>query len=436
MTHAFPCRNTKTDRENAPQVEAKISKAIDREKLTLVGWYHSHPYFAAAPTLRDVDAQLDYQIRMKGTMDNSYTPCIGIIISPYNYENASLESSIIAYWVIPPPETKPNEYGRPMLMSYSVLQDMTLSTHVKDEMQKCVDYYSKEPDYVQFTDRYTTTTTFLEKLKATLSSKFPRDQSELGVWNSIKETIGYSKEETDTLLSIPSIKSSSLLSGLAPPASLNSNLMLTSDIASVLFNSGKFPSATSLLGLPDPMAHSTLAANNMFLSTNLFKMQELLKPLTTSSPIPGHSKSETKMTPLKIPTDIKSGKLDYSTDYNLLNMKNSQLRSDYMLADFNMKVPKQEYTVSDLSISSRSQQKGDYGSLDLRKGKSDTGERPAKIPKTDYPTLDLSMASVAKSYVQSLANVPNDLSVSTASESENVSMDSEQDKPLNLVAEQ
>lgn len=80
VTHAFPCRCTKTDRENAQQVEMEISKAIDREKLTLVGWYHSHPFAAAAPTLRDVDAQLDYQIKMKGTSDNNYTPCIGVII--------------------------------------------------------------------------------------------------------------------------------------------------------------------------------------------------------------------------------------------------------------------------------------------------------------------------------------------------------------------
>lgn len=339
--------------------------------------------------------------------------------------------------MIPPPETKPNEYGRPMLMSYSVLQDMALTTNVKEEMQKCVDYYKKEPDFIQFTDRYTTTTTYLEKLKATLSSKFPRDQSELTLWNSLKEMLGCTKEESDSLLSIPNItKGSPLLSGLtAPSVSLNSNLMLTSDIASVLFNSGKFPSATSLLGLPDPMAHSTLAANNMFLSTNLFKMQELLKPLSTSSPISGHSKSETKMTPLKIPTDLKTSKLDYGTDYSMMNLKNSQLRSDYIPADFSMKMPKQEYSVSDLSISSRLS-KLDYGSLDLTKAKSDVGERPAKIPKTDYPTLDLSVSSAAKSYVQSLANVPNDLSVSTASESENLSMDSEQDKPLNLVADQ
>lgn len=73
------------DRENAPQVEAEISKSIDREKLTLVGWYHSHPFLPCAPSLRDIDAQLDYQIRMKGVSDNSYTPCIGFIVCKYSF---------------------------------------------------------------------------------------------------------------------------------------------------------------------------------------------------------------------------------------------------------------------------------------------------------------------------------------------------------------
>lgn len=364
--------------------------------------------------------------------------------APYNYENGTLESSIIAYWVIPPPEAKPNEYGRPMLMSYSVIQDMSLPTTVKEEMQKCVEYYKKEADFVQFTERYTATSTYLEKLKATLSSKFPRDQAEVALWNSIKELLGCSKEETDSLLSIPSItKGSSLLSGLPPPVSLNSNLMLTSDIASVLFNSGKFPSASSLLGLPDPMAHSTLAANNMFLSTNLFKMQELLKPLPTSSPVASHSKSDLKTTPLKIPTDIKSSKLDYP-DYNIMNMKSkvdvsTPLRSDYAVSDLSMssvKIPKQEYTVSDLSVSSRSS-RSDYSSIDLSKGKGDYLEWPSKIPKTDFATLDLSVSGSAKSYMQNVAYASNELSASSVLESENMSVDGgDQDKPLNLVSDQ
>lgn len=84
ITHTFPCRCTKNDRDKAAQVENEIAKTIEREKLTLVGWYHSHPFAAAAPTLRDIDAQLDYQIKMKGTNDNSYTPCVGIIVGKFN----------------------------------------------------------------------------------------------------------------------------------------------------------------------------------------------------------------------------------------------------------------------------------------------------------------------------------------------------------------
>ncbi|XP_017778162.1 PREDICTED: MPN domain-containing protein CG4751-like isoform X2 [Nicrophorus vespilloides] len=330
ITHAFPCRNTKSDRENAPQVEMEISKAIDKLKLVLVGWYHSHPYTAAAPTLRDVDVQLDYQIKMKGLNDSNYTPCVGIIISPYNFENASLESNIIAYWVIPPPENKPNEYGRPMLMSYSVVQDSTMSICVKEEMKKCVDYYSK--DMIKFTDKYVNTTSYIEKLKSSLISKFPLDLGDTTLWPYIRDLVGCSVDE-ESLLSIPNVsKSSQMLPTLNTPVSLSSNLMLSSDIANVLFNSGKFPSASSLLGLPDPMAHSTLAANNMFLSTNLFKMQDLLKPVSTSSPTIKSTKSETtKAVPLKIPTDIK--KLDFSNDLaNLMSLKNAY---DYQSNDYN-----------------------------------------------------------------------------------------------------
>lgn len=83
VTHAFPCRNTKSDRENAVSVEMEIQKTIEKQRLTLVGWYHSHPFTPATPTLRDIDAQLDYQIKMKGLTDNNYTPCIGIIICKY-----------------------------------------------------------------------------------------------------------------------------------------------------------------------------------------------------------------------------------------------------------------------------------------------------------------------------------------------------------------
>lgn len=417
-------------------MENEIFKSVEKEKLTLVGWYHSHPTAAAAPTLRDIDSQLDYQIKMKGTSDNSYVPCIGIIIcelskqfsikislnsvplAPYNLENASLESNIIAYWVIPPPDSKPNEYGRPMLMSYSVIQDSVFIQNIKDEMTKCVEYYKKEKDYVNFNDKYIGSTTYGDKLKSTLNSKFPRDPNE-SIWQFIKELLGYTVEENDNLLSIPSVsKSSQLLSSLSATAAMNPNLLLTSDIASVLFNSGKFPSATSLLGLPDPMAQSTLAANNMFLQTNLFKMQDLLKPLSTSSPMPSKKVDKIPSTStLKIPTDIKSSKIDYS-DIGLLSLKNkleysemhlnksggakmdyladlSKLSKEFSLSDASSKLS----NVTDLSKSSMS--------LDY----SLNQEPPAKMQKTDYPTLDLSKHNESYHYpvnIEDLSKPSND----------------------------
>jgi proteasome lid subunit RPN8/RPN11 len=420
ITHAFPCRNTKFDRENAHHIEAEISKAIEKEKLTLVGWYHSHPFAAAAPTLRDVDAQLDYQIRMKGTSDNNYTPCIGIIISPYNYENNSLESSIIAYWVIPPPETKPNEYGRPMLMSYSVIQDSLITSNVKEEIKKCVEYYKKEHDFINFSERYLSNSLYIDKLKSTLISKFPRDESETVLWRFIRDALGYHTEENDCLLSIPSISKSPMLPNLN--SSLNSNLMLPTDISNLLFNSGKFPTPSSLLGLPDPMAHSTLAANNMFLSTNLFKMQELLKPLSTSSPLPTKTKSDQKhCTALKIPSDIK-GKSDFAAD--LLNLKN---KLDFIAPDLNLS--KSDFSASDLSVPSSKSAKQEFCIPDYTVNLSksiDLGERPTKIPKNDFNSIDLGICKNSNE----LSESATDLSVS--SEQRHTS---DEDKPLNLAAD-
>nr|XP_023029889.1 MPN domain-containing protein-like [Leptinotarsa decemlineata]XP_023029890.1 MPN domain-containing protein-like [Leptinotarsa decemlineata] len=463
ITHAFPCRSTKADRENASQVEATISKAIEKEKLLLVGWYHSHPFAAAAPTLRDVDAQLDYQIKMKGTSDNSYTPCIGVIVSPYNYENSSLESSIIAYWVIPPPETKPNEYGRPMLMSYSVVQDTVLTFHVKDELKKCIDYYKKENDFINFGERYLSNTCYIDKLKTTLISKFPRDESETALWQFIRENLGVSSEEKESLLSIPNVsKSNQHLPNLNTPVSLNSNLMLSGDISSILFNSGKFPSASSLLGLPDPMAHSTLAANNMFLQTNFFKMQELLKPLSSSSPIPSKGKYEHKLHPnspaiitssvpvtsssMKLPGDIKGikppdysmellglkSKMEYSSpDMNLSKIPKDFSMTEYISSLSKSSAGKQDYYMPDLSINKSI---GDFG-LNSGKQPGDSGEKMPKIPKMmDYSASMLDLSLIKNSASESASDGPTDLSVGMGESTESVEGEAEE-KPMNLAGE-
>lgn len=127
ITHAFPCRNTRHDRDKAALCELQIQKLMIKKNINLVGWYHSHPRFPVQPTLRDCDAQLDYQIRMRGPTEASYIPCIGFICSPYDDQNSALESNVMSFWVMPPPENRPAEYGRPMLMSYTLVQDETLS---------------------------------------------------------------------------------------------------------------------------------------------------------------------------------------------------------------------------------------------------------------------------------------------------------------------
>lgn len=80
ITKAYPCRNSRFDRSKAGDIERDIQKTMIKDQLLLVGWYHSHPKFQAEPTLRDCDAQLDYQIRMRGPSDATYTPCVALII--------------------------------------------------------------------------------------------------------------------------------------------------------------------------------------------------------------------------------------------------------------------------------------------------------------------------------------------------------------------
>lgn len=79
ITHAFPCRNSKHDRLEAADVELNIQRNMLKHNLMLVGWYHSHPKCAAQPTLRDCDVQLDYQMKMRGASDATYSPCVGLI---------------------------------------------------------------------------------------------------------------------------------------------------------------------------------------------------------------------------------------------------------------------------------------------------------------------------------------------------------------------
>lgn len=374
----------------------------------------------------------------------------------------------MAYWVIPPPETKPNEYGRPMLMSYSVVQDSVLSSPVKTEISRCIEYYQKESDFINFCDKFVGNTLYIEKIKSTLISKFPRDESENEIWRFVRESLNCSVDEKDALVSSASAtKSSPMLPTLNPPVSLNSGLgMLSSDISSLLFNAGKYSTPSSLLGLPDPMAHSTLAANNMFLQTNLFKMQELLKPFSPSSPSTSSSKSSKSDHKPHCSTSIKmshkdSGLSNKASDFSM-DLMHFKDKMNFLSPDLSMmkmggkdfsaeylanlaKSSKPDFYMPNISITksspntSMTSNVSDY-SLNLGKPSPTTDdEKPAKIPKMDYLSsmLDLSYPKASVSATSTSAasdtasEAPTDLSMPDNAPSEIT----ESDGPLNLAGD-
>ncbi|XP_075733026.1 MPN domain-containing protein isoform X2 [Rhipicephalus microplus] len=176
ILQAFPCRGRLGDKEAAPAIEEEIRESLEQRHLTVVGWYHSHPKAPPQPSLRDCNSQLDYQITMKGESDSSYTPCVGLICSPYVKDESCVDAKYLAYWVMPPPEHRPNEYGRPMQMMYNVAQDSFLTQDLLMEMRLLSEYYRGSPDALNFCKDFEPhNISYWEKLKRSLTSKLPRD---------------------------------------------------------------------------------------------------------------------------------------------------------------------------------------------------------------------------------------------------------------------
>ncbi|KAF8773647.1 MPN domain-containing protein like [Argiope bruennichi] len=176
VLQAFPCRSGLGDKDSAARVEDEIRRSLERRHLSVVGWYHSHPTFPAQPTIKDVDSQMEYQITMKGDSDSSYTPCLGLICSPYDPQRPSMEADYLAYWVMPPPEHRPHEYGRPMQMIYSIAHDSFLTQDLLMEMRLISEYYRSTGEALDFNANYSNGTgSYWEKLQSSLRTKLPRD---------------------------------------------------------------------------------------------------------------------------------------------------------------------------------------------------------------------------------------------------------------------
>ncbi|KAI6072275.1 MPN domain-containing protein [Aix galericulata] len=176
VLRAFPCRSRLGDAEVGSIVEEEICQCLLLQGLSLVGWYHSHPFSPALPSLYDIDAQMNYQLKLQGS-GNGFQPCLALICGPYYHGNPGVESKITPFWVMPPPEQRPNDYSIPMEVEVTHIQDDFVTNDVLQEMMLLVEFYKGAPDLVKFQELWSQDQTYLDKLKGSLASRTPKDQS-------------------------------------------------------------------------------------------------------------------------------------------------------------------------------------------------------------------------------------------------------------------
>ncbi|NWV45960.1 MPND protein, partial [Daphoenositta chrysoptera] len=101
----------------------------------------------------------------------------GAVEEPFYPGNPGVESKIAPFWVMPPPEQRPNDYGIPMDVEVTYIQDGFLTNDVVQEMTLLVEFYKGAPDLVKFQELWSQDQTYLDKMKGSLASRTPKDQS-------------------------------------------------------------------------------------------------------------------------------------------------------------------------------------------------------------------------------------------------------------------
>lgn len=197
----YPCLFIAQDvvSTGAADIEREIQKSMIEDNLKLVGWYHSHSTFDVQPTLRDCDNQLDYQLQMRGNTDASYMPCVGFICSPYDKKSPALDSKMIAFWVTPPPETKPLEYGRPMMMVFNPIPDKSFSEGFLKRAESVVEYYRENKTLLDLNGYFKDKITYYDALKASLTSRIPSNENKENFWNWLKDLLKIKPRHLDEL---------------------------------------------------------------------------------------------------------------------------------------------------------------------------------------------------------------------------------------------
>lgn len=199
ITNTFPCLidPKEAGTEAAQKLETDIYEDLYGKHLNLVGWYHSNPKGPAAPSAKDCFDQLDFQIKLLGHSDSTYTPCVGLICAPYQKDAKTSESSIVVYWIYPPAENSNQEFGKPMRMSYSAITDPCLSEEVIQQIDKTIAFFQKQSKKIPFNEKYDDEQYYINKIGKSLVSKFPQDQDDQ-LWRYIQSQLMKGLELPDT----------------------------------------------------------------------------------------------------------------------------------------------------------------------------------------------------------------------------------------------
>jgi protein MYSM1 len=77
----FPCQSTSTgiQCEMDPASEMKAREVFAEKGFNVVGWYHSHPTFEPHPSIRDIENQTSYQVKLTLSEYNASNALIDLI---------------------------------------------------------------------------------------------------------------------------------------------------------------------------------------------------------------------------------------------------------------------------------------------------------------------------------------------------------------------
>ncbi|XP_050439490.1 MPN domain-containing protein [Adelges cooleyi] len=280
IKNAYPFKNRLHDEELTSLIEEEIRNTFTAKNMVLVGWYHSHPKSIATPSLKDIEAQLDYELQIKGPTVESYIPCIGIICSPYNKDKATLDSTINCYWVLPSFEEEGHGYGRPMNMKFTTKPEKVLTLDIIMALKKCADFNKHDADVVNFKEKYKDNITYLDKLKISLEDKFPKDDKiHRFLWNFLSEIISIGSSG-DTLKN----NLQNLLLAIIPSQFLttSSSLCIPSNTVSqqLVDSHNKFNNTKKSITQDTPLLNASSSITSESIASSLFHNLEFSKAMS------------------------------------------------------------------------------------------------------------------------------------------------------------